>query len=452
MACADYAFMYLYQYAGYGFRANRFEGWNESASYNPLSSYPNLQFINKMNGSALAPADTFVDWTIGWCDPLDTASNYESFGSGINELCRETLLRYNSSSDYAAIEPSLATGYDISADGKNITFTLRPGVTFHDGSPFNAYVMKYSMDRAMIMNDPSGASWMITPNLLGGDYYSLGDPNVTEAIEFATAGGIEVIDDYTIRVCQAIPYVPMLYALQYNVMAAVSPKDVIGATPADYVTDSNSATYHEYGMIPLTDWFPELTEAEIRTKLGLDPAANLNISGVVPGSGMDLDNAPEGMHETCIGTGPYELTTFDTTGWTMEFEKNVNWWDNGSFAPQSVDYIKIVGKQDNAETRVSALLAGDIDIGSIPTTHFNLVTETDGSPKPGLVKIFNKGLTTGMIGFTMYDDVSAEFIKAEEPVTTTSEEEAGLIPGFTASVFLTAISLSTLVVIIRRRR
>lgn len=36
------------------------------------------------------------------------------------------------------LQPELATGWESSEDGKNWTFTLRDGVTFHDGTPFNA--------------------------------------------------------------------------------------------------------------------------------------------------------------------------------------------------------------------------------------------------------------------------------------------------------------------------
>ena len=35
----------------------------------------------------------------------------------------------------------------VSADGKTYTFTLRTGVTFHDGTPFNAAAVKFNYDR-----------------------------------------------------------------------------------------------------------------------------------------------------------------------------------------------------------------------------------------------------------------------------------------------------------------
>ncbi|MCA9876463.1 MAG: ABC transporter substrate-binding protein, partial [Thermomicrobiales bacterium] len=43
--------------------------------------------------------------------------------------------------------PHLAESYEISPDGLTYTFKIRPGVTFHDGEPFNAAAAKLSIDR-----------------------------------------------------------------------------------------------------------------------------------------------------------------------------------------------------------------------------------------------------------------------------------------------------------------
>jgi peptide/nickel transport system substrate-binding protein len=40
----------------------------------------------------------------------------------------------------------LATAWKTADDGKSVTFTLRQGVKFHDGSPFNAQVVKWNYD------------------------------------------------------------------------------------------------------------------------------------------------------------------------------------------------------------------------------------------------------------------------------------------------------------------
>lgn len=43
--------------------------------------------------------------------------------------------------------PGLAEKWDISQDGKSYTFTLRQGIKFHNGEPFNADAVKWTFDR-----------------------------------------------------------------------------------------------------------------------------------------------------------------------------------------------------------------------------------------------------------------------------------------------------------------
>src|SRR6187200_1147943 len=44
--------------------------------------------------------------------------------------------------DKLNVVPQLALGHETSADGKEVTIKLRPGVTFHDGEPFDAKAAK----------------------------------------------------------------------------------------------------------------------------------------------------------------------------------------------------------------------------------------------------------------------------------------------------------------------
>lgn len=74
------------------------------------------------------------------------------------------------------IEPWLAESWEGSEDGLDWTFTLRQGVTFHDGTPFNAEAVKFSFDRQMDENSP---------------YYTMG--------QWTTTVDLSIIDSVTVE-------------------------------------------------------------------------------------------------------------------------------------------------------------------------------------------------------------------------------------------------------------
>src|SRR5262245_65471126 len=52
------------------------------------------------------------------------------------------------------VKPLLATSYEIMSPTK-VRFKLRPGVKFHDGTPFNAAAVKFTFDRALKGTPPA---------------------------------------------------------------------------------------------------------------------------------------------------------------------------------------------------------------------------------------------------------------------------------------------------------
>jgi len=84
------------------------------------------------------------------------------------------LVRYNH--ETKQYEPGLAISWEASEDAKTWTFKLRKGVKFHDGTPFNAEAVKFTIDRVL---DPQSKS------PLSQDFRD----NVES---------VEVIDEYTV--------------------------------------------------------------------------------------------------------------------------------------------------------------------------------------------------------------------------------------------------------------
>lgn len=63
----------------------------------------------------------------------------------LNQLY-ESLLRLDAEGN---LQPSLADSWEYSADNTAITFTLRQGVKFHDGTPFDAEAVSFNLRRAI---------------------------------------------------------------------------------------------------------------------------------------------------------------------------------------------------------------------------------------------------------------------------------------------------------------
>ena len=61
------------------------------------------------------------------------------------------------------VAPALATGWTVSADGLTWTFDLRPGVRFHDGTPFDAAIAKFSLDRARAPDSTNAIRPLLEP-------------------------------------------------------------------------------------------------------------------------------------------------------------------------------------------------------------------------------------------------------------------------------------------------
>jgi peptide/nickel transport system substrate-binding protein len=53
--------------------------------------------------------------------------------------------------DYTKLEPELAESWQVAKDGMSVTFKIRKGAKFHDGTPVTANDVKWSYDRALAM-------------------------------------------------------------------------------------------------------------------------------------------------------------------------------------------------------------------------------------------------------------------------------------------------------------
>ncbi len=145
---------------------------------------------------AAPPPDTLV--IAQGVDPstLDPQDHYESTAFNVLLNMYETLFLRD---DQMKLQPLLAT-YSKIVDDTTWEFGLRRGVTFHNGEPFNAAAVKFSLER---FSDPKSKLKQTT---LQGIIRT-----------------VEVVDDFTVRVITAKPY-PYLDAQLGHIGAIMAPR------------------------------------------------------------------------------------------------------------------------------------------------------------------------------------------------------------------------------------
>ena len=98
------------------------------------------------------------------------------------------------------IVPQLALSHETSADGKEVTIKLRPGVKFHDGEPLDAEAAKFSIERHLTLSG------------------SFRKP------ELASVDHVDVVDPLTIKLVLKAPFSPLIAQLTDRAGMIVSPK------------------------------------------------------------------------------------------------------------------------------------------------------------------------------------------------------------------------------------
>ena len=126
------------------------------------------------------------------------------------------------------IVPSLAENWDISDDGLEYTFHLRQGVKFHNGNDFTAEDVAYTFHRMLTVE--GGVNTEFIDQIKGADELLAGETDTLE--------GVEVVDDYTIKVTLKEPFAGFLASISspgvsiYDSEATEEAGDQFGMDPA----------------------------------------------------------------------------------------------------------------------------------------------------------------------------------------------------------------------------
>jgi peptide/nickel transport system substrate-binding protein len=142
--------------------------------------------------------------TVGWAEPIDSLNPATTGARNVGPLAMNIFDTLVWLTPEFEVTPHLATKWTVSDDGKTYTFTLREGVTFHDGTPFDAEAVvaniKYITDKA--------TQSKISLGLLG------------------PCGTAEAVDKMTVKFTCATPYAPFLAQLGEPYLGIQSPKAI----------------------------------------------------------------------------------------------------------------------------------------------------------------------------------------------------------------------------------
>jgi len=213
-----------------------------------------------------------------------------------------------------------ASTWSISPDGLAYTFNLRKGLDFHNGAPLTAQDVKYSIDRIILMNGPAGVAQDFSV-VKGAETYLNSEMTPADVDAYLAAGGVQILDDYTVIVTLNYPYTPFLPMLCL------------------------------FGFIVSED----VVEAH---------------GGLIPGE----ENM--WMSRNAIGSGPFEFVEW-VPGQRLILERYGRYWKG----PAALERVVVEFVSETA-TQLLELQTGDVDVIDLSSTQADQVLDMgNGKPK-----------------------------------------------------------------------
>ncbi|MCL2851834.1 MAG: ABC transporter substrate-binding protein [Defluviitaleaceae bacterium] len=119
---------------------------------------------------------------------LDAHDARDALSNNVIAAMAESLVDFDHN---MGIIPSLAESFEVSENALSYTFNLNRGISFHDGTPFNAEAVRVNVQRII---DSEGG--------------------LRQARTFEQLDSMEIVDDYTIIFHLSDPFMPFLERLQ----------------------------------------------------------------------------------------------------------------------------------------------------------------------------------------------------------------------------------------------
>ncbi len=310
---------------------------------------------------------------------LDPVNAYDtSSGQQLRQIY-DGLLRYK---DHSIVEyvPNLATivpsydngmvvdGSDVDGDFTLVTFTLRQGVTFHNGNTLDPEDVEYTFERGLVTDPAGGPQWMAFNVFFGVNFNSLGDLVDT----YGQDGAMKKIQDAV-----EVSGINVVFKL-YGPFGLLYPSLLNNNTYWGYIVDKEYSI--EHGCWP----------QDYTTELGLAQEEG--------GYKMGPEGAASPMYDAPNGTGPYQLQEWIPVQ-ELSLEKYDGYW--GGWEGNHVDYM-ITFNISEWSTRRTMFEAGDLDVNYVPRQYKDQMAGT-----PGVRTIYGYASTCNS-GVMLITDVNPE--------------------------------------------
>ena len=274
-------------------------GSSSSSSYSAASSgssgvgTSSLTITSTSSSVTHSGSDTLVVEEGQQPDSMDPAVEFTTPGNEITSNVYQGLVApyFSSNSQYVGV---LAQSWTSSSDQMSWNFTLRQGVIFSNGDPFNAYVMWYSLYRTLVVNQ--------APAFILGQNFGV------------NSSGANISDTVLNSINYSSPS-PSNLTLMQNPMQSFQ------------VINQNEIALHlGYGYNGNVSYSALLATLTAPSSFAVDPKVVFANGGVV------ANTKNSWMQTNAIGTGFYILNSW-AQGQSVKLVRNTNYWGGCLLGP-----------------------------------------------------------------------------------------------------------------------
>jgi len=252
---------------------------------------------------------------------LDPHVSNDMASALVNIQMRETLLTRNW--ETAEIEPGLAVAWDM-PDAQTVNMQLRQGVYFHDGSPFTAHDVKFTLERA------------------------IASPGVRAIVEMIDE--VVIHDDHDITILLNRPFAAILAQLTHTATQIVSENAVLSAGDNYHESPVGTGAF-KFDNIVLGD---RIEFVRFNNYWGEPAAVNELTFRVMPEAANRLIEVETGGADLAIGINPNDIARIESSP-NLELHRRMN------VATQFIGFNTQVAPFDDPRVRQAINYAIDTD-------------------------------------------------------------------------------------------